>query len=105
VFAVCGVELGECDHGAQPLAVCTGYCRDPKTWHFAVRAGFVGLWDSGAKPGGGVSLELAPPVLRNRLSVAADLWTQRVPRFGAAVCLPASGRASRTGAPRIAMCL
>jgi hypothetical protein len=90
VFAVCSTELGVCGNGAKPLLVCTGSCADPKTWHFVARAGFVGLWDGGAKPGLGLSLELAPPVLRNRLSVAADLWSERLLRFGAAVSLPAS---------------
>jgi hypothetical protein len=89
MFAVCSTELGQCGNGMKPFLVCTGYCRDPRTWHLAVRAGFVGLWDGGAKPGASWSLELAPPVLRNRLSVAADLWSQRILRFGAAVSLPA----------------
>lgn len=85
-WQICSTELGDCESGWGSLEVCTGHCRDG--WlHISLRAETVVIAADDIDAAAAFSVEVIPPWLRGRLSVAADWWTENVWRLGAALWL------------------
>jgi len=83
-WQVCSVSLGECDSALAPAEVCTGVCR--AGWvHAAARVAGVVAIDGDADLTTAFGLEVVPPGLHGRLSVAADWRTDGAWRLGGAV--------------------
>jgi hypothetical protein len=83
---VCSAALGECSDDMAPFEVCTGVC--VTGWvHVAARAAGVVAAEVDADAGatGAFGLEVLPPVVGRRVSLAADWWTEGAWRLGAAL--------------------